>query len=113
MTKRSKKHRNTVYSTNPNFSGFDHDDSENETPEPGEQNLRIWLERNRGGKVATVIRDFVGSDEDLKDLGKTLKNLCGVGGTAKNEEIILQGDHRDKVLKFLVDHGYKAKKAGG
>ena len=113
MSKRSKKHRNTVYSTNPSFGNSDGEEESSETLNPSEQNLRIWLERNKGGKVTTVIREFVGSEEDLKDLAKTLKGLCGVGGTAKNAEILLQGDHRDKVLAYLTKNGFGAKKAGG
>lgn len=102
-----------VYSTNPDFST----DSENEhvdTPSPGEQDLRVHIDRKqRGGKVATVITGFVGADEDLKELGKMLKSKCGVGGSAKDGEIIVQGEHREKIMKLLADSGYKAKKSGG
>ncbi|MEY4927259.1 MAG: hypothetical protein RI894_1695 [Bacteroidota bacterium] len=76
-------------------------------------NLRIWLERQKGNRIATVVKGFDGENNDLERLAKALKSHCGVGGTAKNGEIILQGDHRDKVFAFLIAQGHKAKKAGG
>lgn len=101
-----------VYSTG-SVSGFFEDDvSENDTPE--RQNLKVWLDRKqRAGKMATLITGFVGSDEALNQLAKTLKNKCGVGGSAKDGEILIQGDHRDKVLSLLIEAGHIAKKAGG
>ncbi|GAA4446999.1 translation initiation factor [Ravibacter arvi] len=111
MSKRN--HSGIVYSTDPDFN-FDEDLSdESETPPPGSQDLRIWLERKGGGKVATVVRGYAGRLSDLEQLGKQLKALCGSGGTVKDFEIIVQGDHRDKVLSWLISKGYKAKKAGG
>ncbi len=112
MSKKKKK-INVVYSTNPNFSFNYEEDEVQETLSPDEQNLRIHLDRLKGGKVATVIRDFVGSEDDLKELGKYLKSKCGVGGTVKNQEILIQGDHRDKVLQLLKEKNYQVKKAGG
>jgi len=103
---------NMVYSTNPDY--HIEDDSEDITLNPSEQNLRIWLEKGgRGGKVASVIKGYIGTEEDLKVLGKKIKTSCGTGGSAKNGEIIIQGDHRDKMLELLTKAGYKAKKAGG
>ena len=103
-----------VYSTNPDFNYNHGHDDETETRPPSQQDLRVKLDRkNRGGKVVTLITGFVGKNDDLKELGKMLKNRCGVGGTTKNGEIIIQGDFRDRVLKLLTDEGYKAKKSGG
>jgi translation initiation factor 1 len=102
-----------VYSTNPDFSLNEEQESQ-ETLAPNQQDLRIWLEKNhRGGKTASVIKGFVGSPSDLEELGRTLKNKCGTGGSAKDGEIIIQGDHRDKLLTLLQGMGYKARKAGG
>ena len=103
---------NMVYSTNPDYRI--EDNNEEKTLKPTEQNLRIWLEKGgRGGKVASVVKGFIGSNDDLKSLGKKLKTSCGTGGSAKDGEIIIQGDHRDKILDILTKAGFKAKKAGG
>ena len=103
-----------VFSTNPDFNyTTDSASEEAATLEPSRQNLRVWLDRGyRGGKTVTLVRGFVGSEEDLKELARMLKNKCGVGGSAKDGEIIIQGDHRERVLQLLLDAGYKAKKAG-
>lgn len=115
MAKKNKKDRvNVVYSTNPDFD-YEHEESQEEETLPAdEQDLRVMLDKKqRKGKAVTLITGFVGQEEDLKDLGKILKSKCGVGGTAKNGEILIQGDFRDKVLELLKDAGYKAKKSGG
>ena len=110
----SKKSRASgiVYSTDPNFE-FQNDDDEPETMPPAQQDLRVWLDRKGGGKVVTVVKGFVGTLADMEALGKQLKTACGSGGTAKDYEILIQGDHRDKILAWLQNKGYKAKKAGG
>ena len=110
----SKKNRSgVVYSTDPNFQYQSNEDDEPETLPPAQQDLRVWLDRKGGGKVVTVVKGFVGTLADMEALAKTLKGVCGSGGTAKDYEILLQGDHRDKVVSWLEGKGYKAKKAGG
>ncbi|MBD3580982.1 translation initiation factor [Flavobacterium selenitireducens] len=102
-----------VFSTNKDFE-FDADESTDETPEAGKQRLEAHLDKkNRGGKVATVIKGFEGSEDDLKALGKLLKTKCGVGGAAKDGEIIIQGNFRDKVMEILKAEGYNVKRVGG
>lgn len=112
--KKNKTNSPFVYSTDPDFKPYE-DEGAIETPSPEKQKLRIWLEtKHRGGKAATVITDFSGSEDDMKELGKQLKNHCGTGGSVKDGEIIIQGDQRDKVLKWLLAKGYRqSKKAGG
>lgn len=108
-----KERLGVVFSTNPDFNYTTSEDAEAETLAPERQNLKIWLDRLKGGRVATVVRGFVGSSVDLEALGKDLKKSCGVGGAVKDGEIIIQGDHRDRVLELLTRAGYKCKKAGG
>ena len=110
----SKKTRSgVVYSTDPNFEYQSNEDDEADTLTPAQQDLRVWLDRKGGGKVVTVVKGFVGTLGDMEALAKQLKGLCGSGGTAKDYEILLQGDHRDKIVTWLQTKGYKAKKAGG
>lgn len=102
-----KERLNVVYSTNPNFKYDTEDEESVETKSKEKQLLRISLDkRNRGGKVVTLVTGFVGSDDDLKELGKLLKTKCGVGGSAKDAEIIIQGDFRQKILEILTKEGY-------
>ncbi|SDX63046.1 translation initiation factor [Hymenobacter psychrophilus] len=103
-----------VYSTNPEFSYDEPTEQTAATLPPQQQNLRVQLDKkSRGGKQVTLITGFVGQEADLQALGKLLKTRCGVGGNAKDGEVIIQGDFRDKVLALLLEKGYKAKKAGG
>ena len=108
-----KERLGVVFSTNPDYKYETSAEEEATTLEPSKQNLKISLDRLKGGRVATVVRGFVGSADDLQALGKELKKSCGVGGTAKDGEIIIQGDHRDRVIELLIKAGYKAKRAGG
>ena len=108
-----KERLGVVFSTNPDYKFQTTAEAETETLAPAKQNLKVWLDRLKGGRVATVVRGFVGSDDDLAALGKELKKSCGVGGTAKDGEIIIQGDHRDRILELLTKAGYRCKKSGG
>lgn len=102
-----------VYSTNANFKPQEHASPEPVTLPPQQQDLRIHLDRLKGNKEVTRVVGFIGTDADLNELGKLLKGKCGVGGNTKDGIILLQGDHREKVLLLLGEKGYKAKKAGG
>ncbi len=110
----SKKNRSgIIYSTNPDFEYSDSSQDEAETLAPAQQDLRVWLDRKGGGKVITVVKGFIGTNTDLEALGKQIKVLCGSGGAVKEGEILIQGDHREKVITWLTGKNYKAKKAGG
>ncbi len=99
-----------VYSTNPDFQYQYDDQPEAVTLEPGRQRLRVSLDRHhRGGKTVTLVDGFVGTDADLQDLGKTLKARCGVGGSAKDGQIIIQGDFVDRVKSLLKEMGMGVK----
>lgn len=108
-----KERLGVVFSTNPDYKYQTEQQPETESLAPERQNLRVWLDRLKGGRVATVVRGYVGRDEELAALGKELKKSCGVGGTTKDGEIIIQGDHRDRVIELLTKSGYRCKKAGG
>ena len=100
-----------VYSTDPDFS-FQHAQHEEEkTLLPEQQKLKIRLDtKRRAGKIVTLIENFIGTNNDLEELGKKLKNFCGTGGSAKDNEIIIQGDQRKKVLQWFLTNGYKQSK---
>ncbi len=103
-----------VYSTNPDFNQWDESEKEEINLKPEEQKLYISLDKKqRRGKKVTLVTGFLGSNDDLKDLGKILKSKCGVGGSAKDDQIIIQGDFKEKALKILTDLGYKCKLVGG
>lgn len=104
--------RGFVFSTDPNFS-FEEEKDDVDTLPAAQQKLRVRLEtKHRAGKTVTLVDGFVGKDEDREELGKKLKNYCGTGGSAKDGEIIVQGDHRDKVLQWLLKNGYTLSKKG-
>jgi len=109
-----KKRDGVVFSTADSFDyNFEAEESQDTLP-PSQQKLRVLLDKkSRAGKQVTLIEGFVGTEEDLKELGKLLKNKCGVGGSTKDGEILIQGDHRDKVVQVLTQAGYGAKKVGG
>jgi translation initiation factor 1 len=109
-----KKEKLNFYSTDPDFV-FHDEEEQMETLPPQQQKLRVQVDRKqRAGKEVSLITGFIGTEEDLEALAKSLKTKCGVGGSSKDGEIIIQGNHVDKILKILVDSGYKnTKKSGG
>ena len=107
-----KKKKGVMYSTNPNFK-FEYENDQKKTLRPQEQNLKVCIDKHRAGKIAVIIKDFIGSTDNLNSLSKILKVKCGVGGTAKNGEIIIQGNVRDKVIGILEEEGYNYKRVGG
>lgn len=106
-----KKRLGVVYSTNPDYDYSVEAESEPETLPPARQRLIVTIDRRqRAGKQVTLVKGFTGSREDLSSLARALKTRCGVGGTAKDSEITIQGDLRDKVTAILQDMGYNAKR---
>ena len=110
MNKKRKK--GVLYSTNPDFE-YEYEGEEMETLANNEQNLRIHIDKHRAGKIVVIIKGFIGSTEDLKFLAKNIKIKCGVGGSVKKGEILIQGDVRDKVISILESMSFKTKRIGG
>ena len=112
MKKNKNNRKGMIYSTNPNFE-FEYDDEKMDTLANNQQNLKVCIDKHRAGKIAVILKGFVGNTDDLKALSKILKARCGVGGSTKNGEIIIQGDIRDKVMDILAKEGYNYKRVGG
>lgn len=113
MSNKNKNKNGIVYSTDSNFS-FEPLFEQTQTDiSPNQQNLKVFLDRKGGGKVVSRVSGFVGSTESLTALEKQLKKLCGGGGSSKDGEVLIQGDHREKIVNFLTKEGFKVKKAGG
>lgn len=113
MSKKNSNRIGVVYSTNPDFEYEEIEELEEETLPNNQQRLYVQLDKKqRAGKQVTLITGFIGRSEDLEKLGKELKNKCGVGGSVKNNEILLQGDFRQKVVDYLIQKDYKVKQRG-
>lgn len=113
MAKKKEK-LNVVYSTNPDFNYQFEEEEETETLSKNQQKLYVSIDKKqRGGKEVTLVEGFIGSEENLKELGKFLKSKCGVGGTVKDMEILIQGNFKDKIADLLLKEGYSVKKKGG
>ena len=109
-----KKNDNIVYSTDENYSSLKEEvDSSAIELSPEEQDLRLHLQRLPGNRIITIVKGFIGRDKVLIDLSKYLKKSCGVGGSVKNNTILIQGNHRDKILELLNGRGFKVKASGG
>ena len=110
-----KKYQNIVYSTDDNFKEETIKEKKDVGyyPEPKHQNLKLHLQRLPGNRITTIVKGFKGNDRMYKELSKYLKKTCGVGGSIKENNILIQGNHRDKIMKLLIERGFKAKASGG
>ena len=110
-----KKYQNIVYSTDEDFKDEDVEDSKNEEsyPEPQHQNIRLHLQRLPGNRITTIVKGYKASESMYQELSKYLKKTCGVGGSIKEKNIIIQGNHREKIMKLLLERGFKVKVSGG
>lgn len=115
MKNQNRKNREgVVYSTATDFDYSYGDEEQQEDIAPNQQNLKVMLDKKqRAGKAVTLVDGYVGTDESLKELGKRLKQACGVGGSVKDGQILVQGDFRDKIMAMLQSDGYKVKRVGG
>lgn len=111
MSKKINSLSGLVYSTDPNFKIEEEKTIEEQTILPAEQKIKIRLDKkHRGGKIVTLIENFVGTDADKEELGKKLKTVCGAGGSVKDGEILVQGDNKDRVLQWFLKNGFKNSK---
>ena len=109
-----KKYHNIVYSTDENLANQDEDENqESKEIPPNKQNLRLHLQRLPGNRVITIVKGYIGNDKKILEISKYLKKTCGVGGSVKNKNIIIQGNHREKILKLLTERDFKVKVSGG
>jgi len=110
---RKSNNKSFSYSTNPDYEP-EYESNEDAYLDPNEQTLEVHIEKkHRGGKVATLVKGYIGSSDDLKDLSKKLKSACGVGGSVKDGEILIQGEKREKVMEVLKKEGFQVKRVGG
>ena len=113
MKKNKPKNKDQIiYSTNPNFI-YDDDNISKKRIDNKKQILYIHVEKHKGGKSTVIIKNLAGEESDLRDLAKIIKNKCGVGGSVKNREIIIQGNKRDRVIEILEEKGYQCRRSGG
>ena len=110
-----KKYQNIVYSTDENFIEETHKEKKDveDYPKPEDQELRLHLQRLPGNRITTIVKGFKGNDRMYQELSKYLKKTCGVGGSIKENNILIQGNHRDKIMKLLIERGFKVKASGG
>ncbi len=110
--KKNKKLKGVIYSTNPEFE-YEYENENSEKLSKKEQKLNLYKNRYKGGKIAVIIKGFIGTSNDLKEISKMIKSKCATGGSIKNNEIIIQGNIRDKIMEILKNEGYSCKKIGG